>query len=444
MDVFNLEVAQMLKDHPVLGEKVSYKHKYINVLEYFVRKYSPEDSWANAVLKLYKEKILDNPQDYTYGEFDLFKQSKPVIATKFKPFRFFSYRYCLIIDCVFINAIKDQAKGEQIYSELSSIYHKRYEKRIRQVFDGLYNADISLDGFEQITYMVECWRKNIKFLSEDPIKVLVTANMSAGKSTLLNALIGKKVNKTQNDACTAKIHYIVNKPFEDGFYYEVDHLLNLDADYKTLMEDNQENVSSEIIVGAFFRTVGKEPKRVWFVDTPGVNSSQDVGHRELTEKTIANTDADLLIYLLNSENIGTEDDRKHLLFILENYHGKILFVVNKLDRFRKKEDSVSETLDAVVRDLGDMGFENPEVVPVSSYAAYLAKLSIFGESLDEDEQDELDRMSRKMRKPEYQFNTYFSDDIQSSIQLTNDDENYQLLMHSGVLQLENIIHTLRR
>lgn len=443
MDIFNLEVAQMLKEHPVLGEKSSYKQKYINVLEYFVRKYSLEDPWANAVLKLYKEKLLDNPQDYTYGEFDLFKQSKSVIATKFKPFRFFSYRYCLIIDCVFINAINNQTKGEQIYFELSTIYHKRYEKKIRQVFDGLYSADISLDEFEQISYMVKCWRKNKKFLSEEPIKVLVTANMSAGKSTLLNALIGKKVNKVQNDACTAKIHYIVNKPFEDGLCYEVDHVFNLDADYKALMEDNQENTSSEIIVSTFFRTIGKDSKRVCFVDTPGVNSSQHIAHRELTEKTIINTDADLLIYLLNSENIGTEDDRKHLLFILENYNGKILFVVNKLDRFGK-EDSVSETLASVIRDLSDMGFKNPKVVPVSSYAAYLAKLSIFGETLDEDAQDELDRMSRKMRKPEYQFNTYFSEDIQFSDQITKDDENYMLLLHSGVLQLENIIHNLRR
>lgn len=444
MDAFNLEIAQMLKEHPILTEKHSYKHKYINVLEYFVRKYSPGDLWANAVLKLYKEKLLDNPQDYTYGEFDLFKQSEPVIKTKFKPFRFFSYRYCLIIDCVFINAISDKAKGEQIYSELSNIYYRRHEKKTRQVFDSLYNADISLARFEQITYMVECWKKNIEFLSEEPTKVLITANMSAGKSTLLNALIGKKVNKTQNEACTAKIHYIVNKPFEDGFCYEFDHVLNLDADYKTLMEDNQKNTSQKIIVGTFFRTVGKEAKRIWLIDTPGVNSSQNVGHRELTERIIIDTYADLLIYLLNGESIGTEDDRRHLLFLRENYNGKILFVVNKLDRFREKEDSVSETLDTVVRDLSDIGFEDPYVVPVSSYAAYLAKLSICGESLDEDEQYEFNLMSRKLRKPEYQFNTYFPESIQSSIQLTEDDEKYQLLMHSGVLELENIVYTLRR
>lgn len=72
---------------------------------------------------------------------------------------------------------------------------------------------------------------NRKFITNEPIKVIITANMSAGKSTLLNALVGKKVNKTQNDACTAKIHKIVNKPFEDNLCYELDYLLDLDADY---------------------------------------------------------------------------------------------------------------------------------------------------------------------------------------------------------------------
>ena len=43
MGTFQLEVAQMLSEHPILKEKSSYKCKYINVLEYFVRKYSPDD-----------------------------------------------------------------------------------------------------------------------------------------------------------------------------------------------------------------------------------------------------------------------------------------------------------------------------------------------------------------------------------------------------------------
>ncbi len=444
MDVFKLEIAQMLKEHPILHEKETYKCKYINVLEYFVRKFSPEDKWANATLALYKKVLLEKPEDYTFEGFALSEQSKTVVATKFKPFKVFSYRYSVIIDCIYMNAINDREKGEHLYSELSSIfYHKRYRKKIRQVFDGLFDSSISLDEFVQIRYLADCWRKNVIFLKEKPIRVVVTATMSAGKSTLLNALIGKKINRTKNDACTAKIHYIKGKPYEDGYCYEYDYALELDARLQTLMEDNIQNIGQDIVVGTFFRTVGNATKRLWLIDTPGVNSSQNKEHKEITERCIIETNSDVLIYLLNGENIGSDDDRTHLQFILENYKGKIVFVVNKLDKFRKKEDSVSETLDAVVNDLTEIGFENPLVVPISSAAAYLAKMHIFGEVLDEDDQDEFDRMARKLKKDEYQFDTYYPDFAKSAHNIDSTADEYQLLLHSGILELENILYGMR-
>ena len=443
MNPIMLETSQMLEEHPLLSEKENYKVKYLNILEYFSQKYSANDPWAIQTFQLYIKKFLGAENSYKYSNFDLQHNAKPVLATKFRPFKFFSYRYCLIIDCIFICAYGDKDKSEKIFSELSSVYHKRYQKKIRQVFDSLYDPTVSTEGIEQIQYLKSCWDMNREFVANEPIKIIVTANMSAGNSTLLNALVGKKVNKTQNDACTAKIHNIVNKPFEDGLCYELDYLLELDADYRTLMDDNADNQSSEITVGTHFRTVGANSKRTWFIDTPGVNSSQDVEHKLLTEKVICNTSSDLLIYLLNGENIGTDDDRKHLLFVLEHYHGKILFVVNKLDRFRKKEDSIDETLKTVIEDLTSIGFENPNVVPVSSYAAYLAKMNIFSEPLDEDEQDEFERMSRKMKKPEYQLDKYYPEEIKATVAIESDDENHQLLLHSGILHLEKIINSMR-
>lgn len=443
MNNYLLEVAQMLEKHPIIEEKTSYKKKYINVLEYFVQKYSKDDVWANTTLRLYTKKLLQNDSDYQYNNFNLQRQSRQVVATKFRPFKFFTYRYCLLFDCIFINAYGEKSKGEKIFEEISIIYQKRYQKKIFQVFNFLYDATVSVDDIDKVQYMRDCWNKNRAFLTAEPIKVMVTANMSAGKSTLLNALVGKKVNKTQNDSCTAKIHYIMNKAYEDTLCYELDYLLELDADYNTLMEDNKDNESSDITVGIHFRTVGSPVKRLWFIDTPGVNSSQFKFHKDIAKNTIKSASTDLLIYLMNGENIGTDDDRKHLLFILKNYNGKILFVVNKVDRFRKKEDSISETLETLIADLGKIGFTDPCVVPISAYAAYLAKMSIFGEKLDEDEQDEYDRMSRKLKKKEYQFDTYYPDEIQKAAHIEYNDDNYQLLMHSGVLQLERIIYNMR-
>ena len=219
-----------------------------------------------------------------------------------------------------------------------------------------------------------------------------------------------------------------------------DYALNLDADYATLMEDNSENESEKIIVGTYFRSIESNPARTWFIDTPGVNSFQNKCHKEITEHVVKEMHADWLVYLLNGENIGTDDDRRHLLFILENYKGNLIFVVNKVDRFRKNEDSVEETLAAVKKDLSEIGFENPFVVPISAYAAYLAKRYMLDHDLDEDEQDEFERLERKLSKEGYQFDTYYPRNVQEKTSFLLEKKDCQLLMHSGILQLETIIY----
>ena len=121
MDAFKLEVSQMLKEHPILKENNSYKCKYINVLEYFVRRFSKDDIWANKTLQLYKKALIEDIKNYKYEDLKLLKKTKPVVATKFKPFKFFSYRYCLIVDCVFLNAINNKV------NTIPAIYPHRFK-----------------------------------------------------------------------------------------------------------------------------------------------------------------------------------------------------------------------------------------------------------------------------------------------------------------------------
>ena len=435
-----LEIGLILKNHPILKEKKSYRVKYVSALEYFIHKYSENDIWAKALLDLYIEKLLDG--EYTYID-NFAEYSGQVFATKARPFKFFSYRYCFIFDCVYMNALWNEEKRGRIFDELLKIYHKRYEKKLRTVFDFFYNQNTRLDRIDQINYMKECWSKNQEFQEMDPIKILVTANMSAGKSTLLNALIGKKINKTQNAACTAKIHYIVNKPFEDSFCFKWDYELNLNAKYRELMEDNINNNENEIAVGTYFRSVEQSPKRIWLIDTPGVNSVENDTHQKIAEDAIQTIEADILIHLLNGTNIGTEDDRKYLQFIFDHYKGKILFVVNKMDKFKKREDSIEETVNKAIDELKQIGFKNPIVVPASAYAAFLAKKDIFGVRIDEDEQDELEVLAKKFQNQEFWFDRYYSGSTCSQILVPGKEKSSLVLFHSGIPQIEKIIYHLK-
>lgn len=166
LEQYFLEISQMLGEHPIILEKESYKLKYINVLEYFVQKYSKEDAWAASALRLYIKKLLSNSDDYKYVISDL-RKSKDVAATKFKHFKFFSYRYCLLMDCIFINAFNDRDKGERIFQEISTIYHKRYHKKVQRLFDFLYDRTVPVDGVDQVDYLKDCWIRNMVFLKQN-------------------------------------------------------------------------------------------------------------------------------------------------------------------------------------------------------------------------------------------------------------------------------------
>ena len=106
----------MLKEHPLLEEKSSYKQKYLNVLEYFQKKYAENDLWAKQTFRLYVKTFLGDEKAYQHGDFN--NSKRQVLSTKFRPFKFFSYRYCLIFDCIFICAYGGKEKSKKIFNEL--------------------------------------------------------------------------------------------------------------------------------------------------------------------------------------------------------------------------------------------------------------------------------------------------------------------------------------
>lgn len=394
MERDKLKISQFVLNHPILEESEEYKQRYLNILEYFVAKYSSNDLWAASMIELYKSKLLSKPSKYMHIDEELKKVPKDAVVWKIKRLKLYAYKYCLLIDVIFICSFTEKRKSEEIFKEVVGRYNKQYWKKFEKLYLTVVGKSYIDEKWEKTEYIRECLRLNQSFLVKTRKDILVTATMSAGKSTILNAIVGKKINKTQNDACTAKIHYLFNKAFEDTLTYEYDFTLNLDASKNTLMEDNENNSTNEISVGTHFRSIGSIDSKVCFIDTPGVNASQNHVHKEITQNAISTLKFDLLLYLFNGENIGTEDDRRHLEYVAENYKGKIIFVVNKLDRYKANEDSVDNTLNQIQKDLENLGYSPLIVCPVSAYAAYLAKMSMYGEELNDDELAELEWIGR--------------------------------------------------
>lgn len=83
------------------------------------------------------------------------------------------------------------------------------------------------------------------------------------------------------------------------------------------------------------------------IDTPGVNFSLNSEHLNITRRAIEHEAWDYLIYIVNGEYPGTNDDKNHLEYVFQHVpDSKIIFVLNKLDRYSSKDDSIP---DAVVK-----------------------------------------------------------------------------------------------
>lgn len=193
---------------------------------------------------------------------------------------------------------------------------------------------------------VQAVETNLRFLKAEPFRIFVTATMSAGKSTLINALTGKHICRSQNMACTRKNHHIINKAFEDSYCAVYDHDLVMTAGDQELMNNNEENRSDHIYIGAHF--AGElQSLRLEFIDSPGINFCGHEEHSKAVDAMISNQHFDMLIYVINATETGTDDDRAHLAYVRKHIGRQpMIFVLNKIDEIHidTEQESIEEII----------------------------------------------------------------------------------------------------
>lgn len=136
-------------------------------------------------------------------------------------------------------------------------------------------------------------------------KILVLATMSAGKSTLLNALIGEDILPSSNEACTAKVIRYMGNDMTSMISSE-----NLaEPIYKeNLIQLNQNSEVFEVNLTGTIKSHLLNGMTVQYIDTPGVNNSQDESHGTLTYHILETGDFDVILYVLNATQLGITDD----------------------------------------------------------------------------------------------------------------------------------------
>lgn len=208
---------------------------------------------------------------------------------------------------------------------------------LKQKLNSLKSYSVIYDG-ASIKDTIDTIEKRI---SENEFKIAVVGEFSAGKSTFINAIIGKDILKHATLETTAALTYIHNvRPddsrlntciikFSDGSSQKLEKLADLEK-YTTTQSDI--DVVSEVkSVDIFIDFIDVDEELV-IVDTPGLNGLADK-HRELTVEEIKQAHA--CIYLFPKRGVAQTD--VDFIKYISNYQNTFIFVYNFIDELNESE-----------------------------------------------------------------------------------------------------------
>lgn len=301
-----------------------------------------------------------------------------------------------------------------------------------------------------------------------PINVIAT--MSSGKSTLINALLCKKLMPSKNEACTATITEILDndkETFTAVVYDEDNDVLREipELTYEVMDELNADKNVHRIFATGNIPFLDANSTALMLVDTPGPNNSQNQEHQNTTYRAINSDANNLILYVLNGTQLSTNDDASLLTYVADQIkkggkqvRDRFLFVVNKMDEFNPEEEDVKKSIEAAQKYLASYGIEDPQIFPCSAFTALNIRTYLDGvdtDNLTRAEQKRLPLAARDTLDKIDRFNEYESMHLEqySTVSPTaqrelnyklsqaekNGDTKEQALIHCGIYSIEAAI-----
>ena len=426
--IANLAMAQIVMDNPIVNDLEDTKKLYLNLLN----KYLKLGGWnkrkyESSGVEAYKNIILGNNEVKHEYSFEF-------------------YQYFILFDVLHLLGYDTEKipseKFESIRKQHALDFVNSNSGLVKRIMNSVQGDDRRLTNLMknemllEESHYIELVRRNLSFKKQNSFGIMVTATMSAGKSTFINSLIGKYVCLSQNMACTSKIHSIINKAFEDGYSTEYDHELVMTAGKEELLNDNELNTSDRIYVSTHY-IGGLAGERIIINDSPGVNFSGDSEHKEISDKLIKGRKYNLLVYIMNSTQLATNDEDEHLEFVKSTIgRTPVIFIMNKIDSYNLEEENVAETIGRQIEYLKKKGFKNPVVCPVSARAGYLAK-QFTATQLSRSEKRELYNYVDKFEQ--MKLDDYYEEYFPKIVIEDKEHEEEQLLKTCGLAYVEQII-----
>ena len=214
------------------------------------------------------------------------------------------------------------------------------------------------------------------------IDVNIIATMSAGKSTLVNSLLGKKILPTHAGACTAIVTKIEDNKDDvfkaivlDKNNEEIVRYSNIN--YEDMKYLNNSNKVGEVDIKGNISFINFENIVLVLIDTPGPNSAMDERYAEITRKALDNSSESIILFVMDGGTLNNNSQKSFLQDIAKSMSvgGKqskerFIFVVNKIDEYREDDDDIEkDVLEETRKFLEQTGIEEPNIFLVSAEIA---------------------------------------------------------------------------
>lgn len=249
------------------------------------------------------------------------------------------------------------------------------------------NVQIKLpvNSFIEKTYknFIDFKEQEEKYKTLSKKNIAVCATMSAGKSTFVNALLGRDVLPVRSEATTSKITSVYDNDNSNSLIGFVDvngKIVDrcLDTNLSIINGWNDDSNVSRIYLQGNLDGIGNNGIIAALHDTPGTNYSGDNTHHDITLKFLTSNKFDALIYVANATQLCTTDECIMLKEIYKNVADKnktpVIFVLNKADCLDPEKEDVTEIIERYRNYLEKIGFNNAMVYPLSSKSARILKM----------------------------------------------------------------------
>ena len=235
--------------------------------------------------------------------------------------------------------------------------------------------------------------QTFKTAKNQEFDINVVATMSAGKSTLINALLSKKLMPAKKEATTATIVRIKDTDSPCFRAEAIDRNGNVVEQFDDLQLQNMRSLNDDKEISQiniygripFLSDTSDKKIRLVLVDTPGPNNSNDSNHRAMTYRMLENSEKSLVLYVVNSNQFGINDDAVFLDYVCQEMakcgkqsKDRFFFVVNQLDDTNPDEyesqNCIEDNLLKVKAYIEKRGVKDPNIFPISARVALSSRL----------------------------------------------------------------------